>query len=161
VSATAQRVGDRLRSIRRQKGLSLHEVEAMSSEEFKASVLGAYERGERVISVPRLMRLAQLYGVPAEQLLPRDIDLDLTERAPVDLSEGFAVDLIRLQGREEPEAAALASFIGMVQSQRQDFNGRVLTIRGEDLRTLAYSQRLSPEDFVERLSTLGLQAVGV
>jgi len=133
----------------------------MSSEEFKASVLGAYERGERVISVPRLMRLAQLYGVPPEQLLPREIDLDLTQRPPVDLSEGFAVDLIRLQGREEPEAAALASFIGMVQSQRQDFNGRVLTIRGEDLRTLAYSQRLSPEDFVERLSSLGLQAVGV
>jgi len=133
----------------------------MSGEEFKASVLGAYERGERVISVPRLMRLAQLYGVPAEQLLPRDVDLDLTERPPVDLSEGFAVDLIRLAGREEPEAAALASFVGMVQSQRQDFNGRVLTIRGEDLRTLAYSQRLSPEDFVEKLSTLGLQAVGV
>ena len=58
VAISTQRVGDRLRSIRRQKGLSLHEVEAMSNEEFKASVLGAYERGERVISVPRLMRAA-------------------------------------------------------------------------------------------------------
>ena len=53
-------VGERLRAIRRQKGLSLHDVEARSRTEFKASVLGAYERGERAISVPRLMRLADL-----------------------------------------------------------------------------------------------------
>ena len=62
----------RLRAIRRQKGLSLHDVEARSSLEFKASVLGAYERGERAISVPRLQRLARLYRVPVDQLLPRD-----------------------------------------------------------------------------------------
>ena len=41
----ARRVGDRLRAIRKQKGLSLQEVEASSTQEFKASVLGAYERG--------------------------------------------------------------------------------------------------------------------
>ena len=41
----ARRVGQRLRAIRRQKRLSLQEVEAASSQEFKASVLGAYERG--------------------------------------------------------------------------------------------------------------------
>ncbi|MGH2784069.1 MAG: helix-turn-helix domain-containing protein, partial [Actinomycetota bacterium] len=50
----AQRVGERLRAIRLQKGLSLHDVEQASTKEFKASVLGAYERGERSISVPRL-----------------------------------------------------------------------------------------------------------
>lgn len=156
---TAQRVGDRLRSIRRQKGLSLHEVEAMSGEEFKASVLGAYERGERVISVPRLIRLAGLYGVPPEQLLPRDVQVDLTERAPVDLKDGLTVDLVGLPGHEEPEAVALAGFVNMVQSERQDFNGRVLTIRGDDVRTIAYSLRVSPEEFCDRISGLGLQAV--
>ena len=46
---TGARVGERLRAIRRQKGLSLHDVEARSTLEFKASVLGAYERGERAI----------------------------------------------------------------------------------------------------------------
>ena len=44
-STYAQRVGDRLRAIRLQKGLSLHDVEEASQNEFKASVLGAYERG--------------------------------------------------------------------------------------------------------------------
>ncbi|HEX3622708.1 MAG TPA: helix-turn-helix transcriptional regulator, partial [Acidimicrobiales bacterium] len=71
----ARRVGQRLRAIRRQKRLSLQEVEAASTQEFKASVLGAYERGERVISVPRLQRLADFYRVPVDQLLPRDAEV--------------------------------------------------------------------------------------
>ena len=45
-SAYGRRVGERLRAIRRQKRLSLQDVEATSDHEFKASVLGAYERGE-------------------------------------------------------------------------------------------------------------------
>ena len=65
-----KRVGARLRAIRRQKRLSLQEVEATSEREFRASVLGAYERGERAISVPRLQRLARFYRVPVDQLLP-------------------------------------------------------------------------------------------
>src|SRR5438309_7387186 len=69
----ARRVGERLRAIRKQKGLSLQEVEGASSQEFKASVLGAYERGERSISVPRLQRLARFYNVPVDQLLPREV----------------------------------------------------------------------------------------
>ncbi len=68
----ARKVGERLRAIRRQQGHSLQSVEATSEREFKASVLGAYERGERVISVLRLQRLARFYGVPVDQLLPRD-----------------------------------------------------------------------------------------
>ena len=47
-------VGERLRNIRKQKKMSLQEVEATSNNEFKASVLGAYERGERALSVPRM-----------------------------------------------------------------------------------------------------------
>ena len=54
----ARLVGERLRQIRQQKKLSLSEVESATNQEFKASVVGAYERGERMISVPRLERLA-------------------------------------------------------------------------------------------------------
>ncbi|MGH9023919.1 MAG: transcriptional regulator [Acidimicrobiia bacterium] len=158
MAIATQRVGDRLRAIRRQKGLSLHEVEAMSSEEFKASVLGAYERGERVISVPRLMRLASIYGVPPEQLLPRDVEVDLTEPGTIDLSEGFAIDLVRLHECQESEALALARLVAMIQAERQDFNGRVLTIRADDLRALAYFLLTTPEELCGRLTGLGLQA---
>ena len=69
-------VGERLRRIRQQKQWSLSDVEARSDSEFKASVLGAYERGERAISVPRLERLARFYGVSIDQLLPRDSQRD-------------------------------------------------------------------------------------
>src|SRR3981081_1411037 len=90
-STYAERVGERLRSVRKQKRLSLQAVEAASRQEFKASVLGAYERGERAISVPRLQRLARFYAVPVDQLLPREEGeggadvVDLTESATRDL----------------------------------------------------------------------------
>ena len=68
----ARMVGERLRAIRQQKNLSLSDIEQSTQQEFKASVMGAYERGERMISVLRLERLARFYGVTVDQLLPRD-----------------------------------------------------------------------------------------
>ena len=109
-------VGERLRAIRRQKGLSLHDVEARSDQEFKASVLGAYERGERAISVPRLLRLAELYRVPPDQLLPRgghDLEIDLTE--PIGLAgDGFTIDLVRLHEIDDDDAAVIARYAATI-----------------------------------------------
>jgi len=82
----AVKVGGRLRAIRKQKRLSLQDVEASSDQEFKASVLGAYERGERAISVPRLQRLARFYAVPVDQLLPREDEVSAD--AVIDLDSG-------------------------------------------------------------------------
>ena len=157
-----RQVGERLRAIRRQKGLSLHDVEARSGQEFKASVLGAYERGERAISVPRLLRLAELYRVPPDQLLPRslgDPDIDLTE--PVTSSalspgDGFTIDLVRLHEIEDDDAAVVARYAATIQLQRQDFNGQMLTIRNDDLRVLAAVMGRSPDELGGRLAELGL-----
>ena len=63
-------VGQQLRLVRQQRRLTLQEVDQLSNGEFKASVLGAYERAERIISVLRLKRLAEFYGVPIDYLLP-------------------------------------------------------------------------------------------
>ena len=158
LSAIGVQVGDRLRAIRRQKGLSLHEVETRSNQEFKASVLGAYERGERALSVLRLVRLAELYDVPPEQLLPREseVEIDLTEGTHFD--EGFTIDLVRLHDVQEADAQALGRYASRVQVQRQDFNGRFLTIRRDDLRVLAAIFGRSFEEFGARLDELGLRA---
>ena len=152
-------VGERLRSIRRQKGLSLHDVEARSSMEFKASVLGAYERGERAISVPRLLRLAEIYQVPGDQLLPRtsDVDVERTQRDDT-FEEGFTIDLERLRDLDDPEASVLSRYAETIQLQRQDFNGRLLTIRRDDLRVLAAVLGRRAEDLGRRLDELGLRA---
>ncbi len=140
--AYAREVGERLRDIRRQQRLSLQAVEEHSEREFKASVLGAYERGERVISVLRLQRLAGLYSVPVDQLLPRsgadrrDPDRSASEPEP-SLSVPVRIDLSRLESLIAPERDLLRRYIGMIQIQRGDFNGRLITIRSEDVRALA------------------------
>src|SRR6266511_1647465 len=85
MASYAEQVGERLRNVRVQKGLSLHDVELESGGEFKASVLGAYERGERSISVNRLQRLAMFYGVRVDGMLPRigRLGHDPAQRGPV------------------------------------------------------------------------------
>ena len=87
-------LGRSLRAARQRLGLSLEMVEATTAGEFKASVLGAYERGQRNITVARLHRLAHLYNVEVGQLLPADDGvIDLRERSPllVDLRDAAEV----------------------------------------------------------------------
>jgi len=181
-AAYARAVGTRLRAVRKQMRLSLQAVEAMSDQEFKASVLGAYERGERAISVPRLQRLAKLYDVPVDQLLPQDDDS--TDRwapagaadernvgadppgrlrrqlGPWDGNEKVTVDLSKLNAVTGPERDLLRRFLSMIQVQRQDFNGRMITIRGEDIRAIACLFGVTPDAMSRRLDELGLR-VGV
>jgi transcriptional regulator with XRE-family HTH domain len=154
-----RKVGERLRSIRRQKGLSLQEAEEASHHEFKASVLGAYERGERAISVPRLQRLARFYNVPVDQLLPRDREgeadvVDLT--APRPDRRKVVIDLTQLEDLSGVPAEMLGRYLTMIQVQRQDFNGRVLTIRRDDLRAIACILDTTEDGAVKRLGDLGL-----
>ena len=164
----SKRVGERLRAIRRQKRMSLQEVEATSTQEFKASVLGAYERGERAISVPRLQRLARFYNVPVDQLLPTDAGpsfgvsstdqaIDLTgERPARRVADPITIDLTRLEQLSGPEAEMLNRYLTMIQVQRQDFNGRVLTIRASDLQALAAILGTGLDGAGPRLKDLGL-----
>ena len=71
-------LGQRLRAARRQRGWSLVDVEGHTGGEFKASVVGAYERGERAISVQRFVRLAEVYGFPPADLLPISVEPQVT-----------------------------------------------------------------------------------
>ena len=174
-SSYAQRVGERLRLIRKQKNLSLQDVEAASNQEFKASVLGAYERGERAISVPRLQRLGKFYNVPVDQLLPQDPDefgrvrddevIDLTATTEPTPPRGVrrydedrvSIDLTKLQEMAGNEREMLTRYLGMIQVQRQDFHGKVLTIRSEDLRAIACLFETTTESMRRKLDELGLR----
>jgi transcriptional regulator with XRE-family HTH domain len=156
MASYAEQVGDRLRNIRLQKGLSLHDVEQRSGKEFKASVLGAYERGERSISVPRLQRLAIFYGVPVDHLLPR-LGPELVESTATATDEAVCIDLGALDARREPEVQTLGRYLSLIQMQRGDFNGKMLTIRRDDVRVLAAILDQSPGGLIERLDDLGLR----
>jgi transcriptional regulator with XRE-family HTH domain len=173
--AYARAVGSRLRAMRKQMRLSLQAVEAMSEQEFKASVLGAYERGERAISVPRLQRLAKLYDVPVDQLLPPDDGattrwgsngngdgtVPLAARRAIQAGAGaekIAIDLTKLHTVSGPERDLLRRFLSMIQVHRQDFNGRMITIRAEDVRAIACLFGVTPDNMGARLEELGLLA---
>lgn len=149
-------VGRRLRAIRRQKGLSLQDVEEISDFEFKASVLGAYERGERSLSLPRMHRLAAVYGVPVEQLLP---EAERT-RAMAWSSGGITIDLEKVEHSSDQTGEIVERFLRAIQLMRQDFNGRVLTIRRSDLQILAGLLEESEEGVGEVLAELGLGQAG-
>jgi transcriptional regulator with XRE-family HTH domain len=148
-------VGERLRSIRKQKRLSLHDVEAQSEQEFKASVLGAYERGERALSLPRLDRLSQFYRVPVDQLLPRRAD-DPGVEGEGGQRPKLAIDILKLTQLSGAPFEMLTRFLRMIQVQRQDFNGRVLTVRQDDRRAIAAMLDIPVDQVAQRLEALDL-----
>ena len=163
-------LGRRLRAIRRQKHLSLEQVEAATAQEFRAGALGAYERGERTISVPRLQRLARFYGVPVDRILPRDDPEDRTDQAgdgsEADGSAGngsagpgeptLVIDLPALERLQAVDAASIRDYIRMIQLEREDFNGRILSLRRGDVRMLGHLLRTRPEQARHRLERLGV-----
>ena len=151
-------VGKRLRSIRKQRGLSLQDVQRLSEQEFKAAVLGAYERGERSLSLPRLHRLSEFFTVPIGQLLPQEDGAETTITALP--SGGLTINLNRVENLSGQDSIMVERFLRGIQMLRQDFNGKVLTIRRNDLRTLAMLLDQTEQSFSARLTELGVTADG-
>ena len=149
----AKALGGRLRAIRTQQGLSLHGVEEKSQGRWKAVVVGSYERGDRAVTVQRLSELAEFYGVPVSELLPEGATVSTTEPAA-----RIVIDLEQLSTVPADQSAPLARYAKTIQSQRGDYNGRVLSIRHEDLRSLAVIYDASPSALTEQLIDWGVLA---
>ena len=153
----AKSLGARLRAIRTQQGLSLHGVEEKSQGRWKAVVVGSYERGDRAVSVAKLAELSEFYNVPVSELLPKE-DLAAAIGATVTPSR-VMLDLRRLSRADlDPDLRPVSRFAHTIQLQRGDYNGNVLTIRGEDLRALSVIYGTDPEDLVIRLEDEGVLA---
>jgi transcriptional regulator with XRE-family HTH domain len=134
-AAYARAVGERLRQVRQRKRLSLQGVELLSTKEFKASVLGAYERGDRIISVPRLRRLAVLYDVPVDALLPASATSPDPRAGPA--ASGGDVELdarIAALAAQDPES--VARYLRMIRGRRRSPEGAAIAIREEDVRAM-------------------------
>ena len=145
-SEYAKALGARLRAIRTQQGLSLHGVEEKSRGRWKAVVVGSYERGDRAVTVQKLAELADFYGVPVSELLPGG-----AAPSPLGPTPKLVIDLERLQQLPKDKAGPLARYAATIQSQRGDYNGKVLSIRQEDLRSLAVIYDKSPTELTEEL----------
>jgi transcriptional regulator with XRE-family HTH domain len=146
-----QRLGAKLRAVRRAQGLRLQDVEERSDGRFKAVVVGSYERGDRAVSAHRLAALAGFYGVPIADLLPDDDWPRGGGRGP-----GLSIAVDRLRRSVDEEVVPLRRLVQHVQWLRGDYNGRVLSLREDDLRTAAIALGLEPEDLEGWLDEHGL-----
>ncbi|MGH8885646.1 MAG: helix-turn-helix domain-containing protein [Egibacteraceae bacterium] len=151
-----RRLGSRLRAIRQQQRLTLQQVEELSSGRWKAVVVGSYERGDRAVSVAKLAELSEFYNVPVSELLPKEeVTAVSTSTGPVRVM----LDLRKLaQPDLDPDLRPVSRFAHTIQLQRGDFNGSVLTIRGEDLRALSVIYGTDPAELILRLEDEGVLA---
>jgi transcriptional regulator with XRE-family HTH domain len=156
-------VAERLRRVRVSRHLTLHDVEAMTSGEFKASVLGAYERGDRSLSIRRLARLAEVYGVDPAQLLSAEDEIDLRGLQ----AEEDEIDLRGLQAEErrarpttgtDLPLAAVARLSADVRTRRRELVFTPLTLRASDVEFLGILFAFDQEQLDELLAQFGLSA---
>jgi transcriptional regulator with XRE-family HTH domain len=155
-SEYAKTLGARLRAIRTQQGLSLHGVEEKSRGRWKAVVVGSYERGDRSVTVQKLAELAEFYGVPVSELLP-----DPRPSSAVTTNTKIVLNLESLGSLPADEAGPLARYASTIQAQRHDYNGKVLSIRTEDLKSLAIIYDMSPDELTTRLIEWGVLSPGM
>jgi transcriptional regulator with XRE-family HTH domain len=150
-SAFSVEVGQRLRAVRRAREMSLDDVERSSGGRWSASAVGAYERGFRNLSLPRLRELAEFYGVPMGVLLG---EADGQGRAGGRMAK-VVLDLEAL-GRIQ-EADPVVRYLRTIIIERGDFNGRVLSVRRDDIRALCailHSTEVELFDTLERWGAL-------
>ena len=123
-------LGQSLRNIRKQKGLTLRDVESDSKGRWKAVVIGSYERGDRALTLKKAVALARYYNVPLDQLLGLQQAVD-TESGPI------SINLETLRRRSSHLPPGLTRFAQEICRRRSDWNGEMLSLRASDRTFLA------------------------
>lgn len=124
-----------IRAIRKQKGLTLRDVELQSQGVWKSVVIGSYERCDRTLSLKKAIALADFYQVPLDQLL----GLAKKKRGE---SEAIIIDLRAFSSSNEKNQLhkGLATFLKAICERRRDWNGELLSIRSTDIFQIALLQ---------------------
>ena len=119
---------DRLRIIRKSKGWSLQDVERNSNGKWKAVVIGSYERSDRSISLRKAISLMEFYQVPISELFP--------EISPEAEARSISINQAKLAVDQSSNSESLRKFTKSIGDRRKDWNGKLLTIRANDLQFL-------------------------
>jgi transcriptional regulator with XRE-family HTH domain len=135
--------------------MSLKAVAAASGGEITSTTLSAYERGEHAITVVRLLRLADLYGVPLDELVDPGAE---PGAMPVPEATGADVrlDLSKLRRASGPEAEVVARLVRAVEARRGRAADKSITLRREDLVTAAATLDRTVDSFIECLREAGV-----
>lgn len=137
-----------MREVRRERRLALADVESRSGREFKASVLGAYERGERQISVARLAKLVAIYELTLPEFLGEEEPSNGAAKRPKprpasgDGSRESMIDLAAMERTEGADAlpAVVDRFADGIRDRHRE-SGQAFTMRDEEVRALAHALR--------------------
>ena len=100
-----QSVGERIRDIRKTKGLSQEQLGERAG--FHFSYIGGLERGERNISLTNLVKVAQSLNIPLQELF-----VDLNQSALIDNTTPLIDEvLFHLKGFNESEIRMTISIL--------------------------------------------------
>ena len=135
---------DKLRMKRKSKGWSLQDVERNSNGKWKAVVIGSYERSDRAISLRKAISLMEFYQVPISELFP--------QITPEVRGRRISLNLTRLSENQGEIAERLMAFTRSISDRRKDWNGKLLTIRANDLQFLAIVLGLSESATLDYLA---------
>jgi len=131
---TPSSVSARIRSQRKMRLLTLHDIERLSEGRIKAVVMGSYERGTRAISLARTIEIANLFGIPVNELIAES---DPPTHLP---KTELVFDLRKISKAREKggdlDIHSLDRYLNAVAVRRRDWNGEVLSLRKSDLDTL-------------------------
>ncbi len=146
VDPISKAIGRRLRAIRKQKGLTLHDVERLSGGRWNPSTIGAYERGFRKVTIDRLRSLAEFYGVPLSLIVG---SLPNPDRQ-VSVSR-VVIDRRKLE-KAGPELRPLVRMVKAFVGERGEESSDLVAIRRSDIRNAALMFGETEESLLDRLT---------
>jgi transcriptional regulator with XRE-family HTH domain len=154
----AELVGEKLRRLRQDRGMSLQEVCDRSGGSFVVSTLSAYERGKRSLSLERLLELSDIYGISPSTLL--DVEGDSEMQGSLGRNVPLRINLENLGKLSAGERRPLENYLQFLKNLRNDPARTILTIRKDDLDYLATLYGVRPQMLKERLEAVGVIEVG-
>ena len=138
---TPESVAARLRTIRKSRGWTLHDIENRTAGSIKAVVMGSYERGTRAISLARALELANLFAIPISDLL-NEPNLRNDESPRFRRFDQRRIGKL-LSENEDERLVKLNNFLVAIAQRRGDWNGEILSLRNTDLDTLTLILEMS------------------
>jgi len=124
-----QTLQSRIRQLRELRKLTLLDVERLSEGEISAIALGSYERGDRQMSVAKLLSIATLYQLPVTELFG--------EKPRYFQAGRITIDIRKLHKSQDLAAQPLIRVLAEIAKRRGDWNGEIISLRHNDIDNLS------------------------
>jgi transcriptional regulator with XRE-family HTH domain len=126
-----------MRLIRESRHLTLVQAAKLSKGQISAIALGSYERGDRAVSARKLITIANLYEVPISELFEAPRNFMPEER--------ISIDIRRILSTSNPAAQKFTEVLRNIARMRGDWNGEVISLRGQDVNNFQVFTGLTTE----------------